>query len=266
MRHRLTFALACLLLVFCAIPANAAVARDGTPVECTDAVAGDTTINCTMTINSVSNGLLLCAIGSNNNVDINPAIAWDTAGVNQSLTQVTNAESSSTRYLSFWYLINPTAGASKTVGLTNLSSAARDGVICQMFSGAHQTTATDCGGCSSSGNVDVNTQGAGTTVATTGTITSATGEILFNCLMKSNSGAPTFDSGDTANDGVIHDQTVGTGSMACGYDEGGASDTLTWTWTGTTSGVTMTVNVNDAGGGGGGGTGAQSLGLGIFGR
>lgn len=164
---------------------------------------------------------------------------WDASGANESFTQIAQTTGSSTSAVLF-RLINPTAGASKTISLAGLYTSGTESAIAALFTGADQTTPND--------TVDIVEDGTSDqTPISSGTITSPSGDwIVGFCNLDTNNSASILQQGGTP--AVVQNTGNNNGTMGYDTDQDGVDDTFDWSWSTANARKTLfTFNLNAVG-------------------
>lgn len=237
--------IAALLVGVTVIPAHAAIARSTVLGANNGATAGTTTASITnFTVSGTDKVLWVLCGGSEVAVTSpDPAVVWDSAGANQTLTRI--SVSTGTGDVIFLFrLINPTDGTNKTISVTGLSATTRDACIGFLYTGVDQTTPNDA--------INV-VESASATNISTGTITSPAGDWIIGVGIRDGSTTPGVSGGGN----VVVLATGTSGNTAITFvseDADGADDTIDYTSGGNARWSLLTMNVNAAAGGGGGST------------
>lgn len=177
------------------------------------------TLSFTHTITAaLSNSILVVcsshASGSNFKIT---GINWDALGTPAALTSLGSGknDTASQGWAEIWYLLNPVAGASKTITITyagNVTGCA--GAI--SLSGVHQTTPWNAASPQSANG----TASAQPSV----TVTSATGEAVICCMIDNENAVDTLTVGSGQT--TIYNTTVGGFIAGAASDEAGASSVV----------------------------------------
>lgn len=222
----------------------------------TSGAQGGGATTCDVTAQTVGSGEALFAFVATDLGTGTPSSVWDTAGDNEDMGSVIASEESSGRHYYAWFADGLTAGTDEEVNMTSLTSGA-EGCISVAFSGLDGTTPHDS-------PIANTTSGANGTSCTTGSITTAGGDLALAWV--------TADTDESANFAVSSSNStlIAGSAFACGA--GGAcsgalaTDTdggaVTFTWTGSRAYTCGGMNLNVSAGGGGT-TGGQGLLIGV---
>ncbi len=163
---------------------------------------------------------------------------WDSAGANQSFTQIGVTTGTGISGILF-ILKNPTDGVNKTISLAGIYNGGTDMAIASLLTGVDQTTPND--------TVDI-VQAATGTSKSSSTITSPSGDWIAGFIGVDTENAASLTQQGAAPAKV---QNTGNNNATMGYstDQDGVDDTLDWAWTTTSRHSLFTFNVNAAAGG-----------------
>lgn len=177
-----------------------------------------TTNTVSVTLSSGTNrALVACIVWNNGGGETISSVVWDPTGANQSLTAIaTEPQQGQSLACSIWGLVGYTPGTSKNLTVT-FSSAVTSYLAPITYTGVDQT-----GGTTTFRNAATNLGGSAT--ASSGAITSATGDMVVGAC----AGANGFIT--PSGTGIFNENSIGIGGGA-NTDNGAATVTLTFTLT-----------------------------------
>lgn len=222
-----------------------AIALDNISAATGTSGANDIQWNHTVTAALSNSILVICFTHGNNPARTVTSVIWDNGGTNAACTKLGSVTDSSGFCLAeIWYLKNPVSGT-KQISV-NLSGTATVTGGAASFSGVDQTTPWNA----SSPQSNTGTEPTQPTV----NITSASGEVVIDCLVDNENNTDTLAPG--AGQTAIYNTTVG-GNLAGGSSRENGAGSVTMSWSGVTGGATWGIvggSLKPDGGGGGGPT------------
>lgn len=191
----------------------------------------------TLTVGAGSNrALLACILATDPAIAIS-SVVWDPGGAAQALTLVTGAVNTTSRYVGWYGLVNPTSG-NKTLRVTFTGGASNFVVDALSFTGVDQS-----GGATSfpNGAASFATGAANSTID----ITSATGDMV---VAAHQNGTQAFTT--LTGTSIFTNNTLNQINVAAHRDAGAATVTMTASWaTGTDNVYKAGTSIKAAGGG-----------------
>jgi hypothetical protein len=173
------------------------------------------------------------------------SVVWDAAGVNQALTQVKyQREGVFTGFVTeIWYLVNPTAGSSKSITITMSGSGQGFAGVAAGFAGGNTTT--PFGDMTLTGGTADSEGGASDPI--TVTVTTASGETVFDMVCGETASTVGVDQAVILNDNATFGRL-----FASSYQDGLSGGEMSWTKNGggTQAWCISAVSLKAAAGGG----------------
>ena len=161
-------------------------------------------------------------------------VVWDSAGANQSFTQIgQSADSGGNYYITYWGLVGPTTYGNKTISVTQTNAPPTTQVIAYSFTGVSQT-----GGTSSFGNFASNAPASASTTATVTCTSAANNMVLAAALVTSNGSGNLSAPTQTL---LFDDNTNQV--WGAQYASGASSITSAWTISASYTYVAVAVNI-----------------------